>query len=127
MFHVAQANIARFKAPLDSAPMKEFTDFLEPVNKLVEESKGFFCRLTDTDGRSASYTEPPLDDDLMAISISVWHDSLSTFVYSTVPTYFLRNKWKWFDLSGPSQFIIWRIPEGLCPTLNRVKEKLEYQ
>lgn len=128
MHHLAQANIARFRASLDNPMMKEFTDFLEPVNKLAEESEGFIWRLTDTDGRSASYIESPFKDELMAINVSVWKDytSLSNFVYSTVHSYFLRNKKKWFDLAGPSQFIMWWIPIGEIPTLTMVKEKLLY-
>ena len=126
MYYLAQANIARFKAPLDNPLMKEFTDFLEPVNKSAEESKGFIWRLTDTDGKSASYIESPFKDELMAINVSVWEDfdSLSNFVYSSVHSYFLRNKKKWFDLGGPSQFIMWWIPVGETPTLEMVKKKL---
>lgn len=129
MFNLAQANIARFKAPLDSLEMKEFTDFLEPVNKLAEESEGFIWRLMDTEGRSASFIKSPFKDELMAINISVWknYDSLTNFVYSTVHSYFLRNKKKWFDSTGPSQFIMWWIPEGELPTLEMVKQKLYYQ
>lgn len=129
MFHLAQANIARFKAPLHSLVMKEFTDFLEPVNKLAEESDGFIWRLMDTEGRSASYIESPFNDEQIAINISVWKDyeSLTNFVYSTVHSYFLRNKKKWFDTNGPSQFIMWWIPEGEIPTLEMVKKKLNYQ
>ncbi len=109
--------------------MKEFTDFLEPVNKLAEESDGFIWRLMDTEGRSASYIESPFKDELMAINISVWkdYDSLTNFVYSTVHSYFLRNKKKWFDANGPSQFIMWWIPEGEIPTLEMVKSKLNHQ
>jgi hypothetical protein len=129
MLHLAQANIARFKAPLDSALMKEFTDFLEPVNKLADESKGFVWRLTDKNGRSASYIESPFNDELMAINVSIWEDygALTNFVYGTVHSYFVKNKKKWFDLNSPSQFIMWWIPVGELPTLSMVKEKLEYQ
>ena len=60
MYHLTQANVARFKASLNDPLMKEFTDFLEPVNKLAEESPGFIWRLTDDDGRSASLLNPLL-------------------------------------------------------------------
>lgn len=129
MHHLTQANVARFKAPLTDPVMKEFTDFLEPVNKLAEESPGFVWRLTDDDGRSASFIESPFKDEMMAINMSVWEDyeSLSNFVYSTVHSYFLRNKKKWFDVSGPSQFVMWWLPAGEIPTLAMVKEKLDLQ
>lgn len=127
MFYLAQANMARFNAPLHDPSMSEFVDFLEPVNKFAEESTGFVWRLTDTEGRSASYLESPFQDEMIAINASVWEDmeSFKTFVYSSVHSYFLKNKKKWFDLSKPSQFVMWWIPVGEIPTLDIVKEKLE--
>ena len=126
-YHLAQANIARFKAKLDDPIMKEFADFLEPVNKFAEESEGFVWRLTDDQGRSASYIESPFKDEMMAINVSLWEDleSLKNFVYGSVHHYFLRNKKKWFDLKGPSQFVLWWLPKGTVPSLAMAKEKLE--
>lgn len=125
-FHLAQANISRFNAPFDDPSMKEFVDFLEPVNRFAEESKGFVWRLKDKEGRSASYIESPFNDEMMAINISVWQDleSFKAFVYGTVHSYFLRNKKKWFDLKGPSQFVMWWMPNTKVPTLQMAKEKL---
>lgn len=124
--YLAQANIARFKAPLGSPLMKEFVDFLEPVNRFAEESKGFVWRLKDEEGRSASYIESPFNDEMMAVNISLWKDvaSFKNFVYGSVHSYFLRNKKKWFDLNGTSQFVMWWLPEGSTPTLEMAKEKL---
>lgn len=126
-YHLAQANIARFKATLDDPIMKEFVDFLDPVNRFAEESPGFVWRLKDEQGRPASYIESPFKDEMMAVNISVWEnlDALKDFVYGTVHSYFLRNKKKWFDLSGPSVFVLWWMPEGELPTLEMAKQKLE--
>ena len=126
-YHLAQANIARFKASLDSLVMKEFVDFLEPVNRFAEESKGFIWRLKDEQGRPASYIQSPFQDEMMAVNISLWEDvaSFKDFVYGSVHSYFLRNKKKWFDLKGPSQFVMWWLPEGELPTLEMAKGRLE--
>ncbi len=126
-YHLAQANIARFRASLDHPIMKEFVDFLEPVNKFAEESPGFVWRLKDEEGRPASFIESPFKDEMMAVNISVWEDveSFKNFVYGSVHSYFLRNKKKWFDLGGPSQFVMWWLPEGELPTIEMAKEKLE--
>ncbi len=125
-FYLAQANIARFKAALDDPIMKEFVDFIEPINKLAEESPGFVWRLKDEEGRSASYIVSPFQDEMMAINISTWEDipSFKEFVYGTVHAYFLRSKKKWFDPKGPSQFVMWWMPKGELPTLALAKEKL---
>jgi len=126
-YYLAQANIALFKAALDSPVMKEFVDFLEPVNKFAEESPGFVWRLTDDEGKSASYIKSPFKDEMMAINVSVWEDleTLKDFVYGSVHSYFLRNKKKWFDMGGTSLFVLWWLPKGTLPTLEMTKEKLE--
>lgn len=127
MYHLAQANIARFKEPLPHPLMKEFVDFLEPVNRFAEESNGFVWRLKDEEGRPASYIESPFEDEMMAVNISLWEDveSFKDFVYGSVHSYFLRNKKKWFDLGGPSQFVMWWMKKGETPTLQMAKEKLQ--
>jgi hypothetical protein len=50
--HLAELNISRLKAPLDSPDMKEFVDFLDPVNSFAEQSPGFVWRLTSSDGQA---------------------------------------------------------------------------
>ena len=108
MHHLAQANISRINAPLDDPMMKEFVNFLEPVNKFGEESKSFVWRRRDDEGRSASYLQSPFKNEMTAINISVWEDveSFKSFVYGSVHSYFLRNKKKWCDLSQPCQFVM---------------------
>lgn len=127
MFHLAQANVARFKAALDDPIMKEFVDFLEPVNKFAEESEGFVWRLKDEEGRSSSFIESPFKDEMLAVNVSLWEDveSFKAFVYGSVHSYFLRHKKKWFDLKGPSQFVMWWMPKGSVPDLVLAKSKLE--
>jgi hypothetical protein len=127
MHYLAQVNVARFKAHLEDPLMKEFVDFLEPVNKFAEESPGFVWRLKDEQGRSASYIETPFKDEMMAVNISLWEDldSFKGFVYGSVHSYFLRNKKKWFDMKGTSQFVLWWLPAGELPSLQMAKEKLE--
>lgn len=126
--YLAQINISRFRAPLDDVGMKEFVDFLEPVNKLAEESKGFVWRLKDEQGRPSSYlTTPFKDDGMMAMNMSVWQDldTFKNYVYGTVHSYFLRNKKRWFQPIGHPHFVMWWIPEGETPTVQEGKRRLD--
>ena len=45
---LAQVNIARLLAPLDSAQLKDFVDLLDPVNAAADASPGFVWRLQDS-------------------------------------------------------------------------------
>lgn len=127
-YHLAQANIAKFKASLDSPVMKEFTDFITPINKLAEESPGFIWRLKDNEGRSSSYIETPFKDQMMAVNLSLWQniEVLNQFVYHTVHSYFFKNKKRWFDPQGISMAVMWWLPIGQLPTLHMAKDKLEF-
>ena len=126
--HLAQINISRNKAPLDSVEMKEFTDFIAPVNKLGEDSPGFVWRLKDeTSGASSSYMETPFEVEYI-VNMTVWEDiaSLSNFVFGTVHSYFLKNRSKWFEKARDIQVVMWWIPVGHIPTLEEAKQKMDY-
>lgn len=125
---MAQINISRFKAPLEDVSMKEFVDFLEPVNKLAEESEGFIWRLKDEEGRPASYLVNPFEnEELLALNMSVWTnvESFKNFVYHSVHSYFLKNQKKWFTPVDRPRFVMWWVPKGYTPTMTEGKEKLE--
>ena len=49
-YELAQVNIGRLKAPLDSAELKPFADGLAPVNAVADASDGFVWRLQDDTG-----------------------------------------------------------------------------
>ncbi len=126
--HLAQINIAKNKAPLESLEMKEFTDFLAPVNKLAEDSLGFVWRLKDeASGESSSYMATPFDAGFI-VNMTVWKDivSLSNFVFGTVHSYFLKNRSKWFEKHIEIQVVMWWIPVEHIPTLEEAHEKLKY-
>jgi Domain of unknown function (DUF3291) len=127
IFHVAELNIARLKAPLDSPSMKEFVDFLDPVNRFAEQSPGFIWRLTAPNGMPSSYLPPAYEDEMIATNLTVWKDieSLRNFMYQTVHVYFLRNRKKWFDQATGHQVVLWWIQEDHIPTLNEAKEKMQ--
>ena len=125
-FHIAELNIARLKAPLDSPLMKEFVDFLDPVNRFAEESPGYIWRLTAENGQPSSYLPPAFEDERIAANLTVWEDieSLHNFVYQTVHTYFLRSRKKWFEQAAEIQTVLWWIKKGHIPTVEEGKEKL---
>jgi len=125
-FHIAEFNIARLKSPLDSPTMKEFVDFLDPVNRFAEQSPGFVWRLAAPEGMASSYLPPTYEDDMIVANLTVWKDleSLKNFVYQTVHAYFLRSRKKWFDQVADDQVVLWWVNPGQIPTVEEGKEKL---
>ena len=49
-YHLAQVNIGRLKAPLDSPQLKDFVDNLDPVNADADAADGFVWRLEGESG-----------------------------------------------------------------------------
>jgi hypothetical protein len=90
-FYLAEFNISRLKAPLDSPIMQEFVDFLDPVNRFAENSPGFIWRLTAPGGLAASYLPPAFEDEMIVTNLTLWRDipSLRNFVYQTVHTAYI--------------------------------------
>src|SRR5262249_11267795 len=69
-WHLAQINIGRMAAPLDSPIMAEFMNNLDRINALAEASPGFVWRLTG-DGNNATSLRP-YEDERIIVNMSVW-------------------------------------------------------
>jgi hypothetical protein len=127
-YHLALFNIALLKAPLDAPEIKEFVDFLAPVNAHAEQMPGFVWRLTAPNGEPSSFIPSPFEDPLMITNLAVWTsvESLRTFVYDTVHRYFLQSRRKWFERIERRALVLWWIPAGHEPTLEEAVAKLEH-
>lgn len=127
IYHLAQFNIIKLKDQLNAPIIKEFKDFLAPVNQLAEESPGFIWRLKDESGASATDITTPYEDELIFINMSIWidYESLKTYSYQTVHSYFLKGRKKWANKMEGHQAVLWWIPKGQIPTTLQAKAKLD--
>lgn len=126
-FHLAQVNIGRFRAPLESPIMEGFRAQLDPINALADRSPGFVWRLQTEDG-NATAIRPYPEDSLMAINLSVWEslEALQQFVYRSGHVDTLRSRHQWFEpIAGPI-LALWWIPAGQLPTVADARERLQY-
>tara|TARA_R110000868_G_scaffold184855_1_gene426507 strand:- start:6283 stop:6753 length:471 start_codon:yes stop_codon:yes gene_type:complete len=127
-YQLAQFNIIKLKDHLDSPVVKEFKDFLGPVNQLAEESPGFVWRLKDDSSVGATNIATPYEDELIFINMSVGHnyEYLKNYTYHTVHSYFLKSRKKWsLEIEG-HKAVLWYIEAGKIPTVNEAKDKLDY-
>ncbi|WP_075342574.1 DUF3291 domain-containing protein [Tenacibaculum agarivorans] len=125
--HLAQYNIIKLKDELNSPIVKEFRDFLAPVNLLAEESEGFIWRLKDEGGESATDLETPYEDKLIFINMSVWenYEFLKEYTYKTVHSYFLKSRKKWSNEIEGHKAVMWYVEKGHIPTVTEAKAKLD--
>lgn len=125
--HIAQVNIARMLAPLHSNTMKEFRDFIAPINELAESSPGFVWRYTDDAATQEAATDPPFGDNMIIVNISVWEsvETLREFTYKTVHSYFVRKRGRWFEGMGHPHLACWWVAPGTQPSVAEAKRRLE--
>ena len=124
-FHLAQCNIGRLRAPLDSVPLAPFVAALEPINRLADQAPGFVWRLQTEDGDATAIRV--FDDDMLIMNMSVWDsiETLAEFVYRTPHRNIMRQRAQFFERMADAYLVLWWIPAGTIPTEADAKARLE--
>jgi len=125
-FHLAQVNIARMKAPLESEIMAGFVARLDEINALADVSAGFVWRL-QTPAGNATYLRP-YDDDRILFNLSVWEsiEALKNYVYRTAHAELLRERRSWFENFDSAFLALWWVPAGHVPGIDEAKKRLDH-
>lgn len=124
-WHLAQLNVGRLVAPLESETLAGFVAALEPINAVADTQPGFVWRLQTEAGDATSIR--PTDDDLFLVNLSVWSslEALRAFVYTTTHVQVLRQRRAWFEQLPTSHLVLWWVPAGHIPTVTEALERLE--
>lgn len=124
-YQLAQVNIARMIAPLDSDVMRDFVDNLDPINALAEAAPGFIWRLKG-DGNDATSLRP-YEDERIIVNMSVWEsiDALFQYAYYSDHTAYFRRRAEWFAKMNTPAVALWWVEAGHIPTVAEAKGKLE--
>lgn len=122
--HLAQVNIARLAAPLDSPQLADFVANLEPINAIADASDGFVWRLQTEAGDATALRI--FDDDWLIVNMSVWDslEALRNFVYRSPHAEVLRRRQEWFDKMVEAYVALWWIEAGTLPTVSDAEERL---
>jgi len=123
-YQLAQLNLARGKFPIDASEMSGFTDNLDRINLLAEESPGFVWRLQTEDGDATSidYFGPDT-----IVNMSVWEDieSLHNYVYRSEHIKIMSRRKEWFHHFKEAYTVLWWIEKGRIPSLEESEQKIE--
>jgi hypothetical protein len=125
-YHLAQLNIGRMLASLDSPVMAEFVRALDEINALAERSPGFVWRLIG-EGNDATSIRP-YPDERIIVNMSVWEsvETLRAYAYQSAHANFLRRRHEWFETLTLPYLALWWIPAGHTPTVWEAKDRLEH-
>ncbi len=126
-YELAQLNIGRIVAPLDSPQLKGFVDGLELVNSAADGAAGFMWRLKDDTVGDAT-TLRIYEDDWILVNMSVWQSphALRAFVYDDAHRAYLRRRREWFERLSEAVTTLWWVPAGHRPTVTQARERLEH-
>lgn len=124
-YQLAQINIARAVAEMDSEEMSGFVARLDEINGLADQAPGFVWRLQSEEGDATAIRE--FDDPLILVNMSVWQnvESLKDFVYKSMHVELIRDRDAWFSKMTSAHQALWWVPEGHQPTIEEGKAKLE--
>jgi hypothetical protein len=68
-YELAELNMGRMLAPLDSETMRGFVEGLDPINALADDAPGFVWRLQTEDGDATAVRA--WDDVMLILNLSV--------------------------------------------------------
>lgn len=130
-FELAQVNVARLAAPIDSVQLRGFVRGLGPVNAAADAAPGFRWRLADESGDATSIDGFGWDTAGsvgVIVNLSVWRDAdaLLDFVYSHRHRAVLRRRRDWFLPMAEAHVACWWVPAGHRPTVGEAEDRVRH-
>ena len=124
-WHLAQLNVGRLLAPVESPTIEGFRAQLEPINALADTYPGFVWRLQTEAGNATDIR--PTEDDLFLINMSVWEsiEALRAFTYTSGHVQVLRGRRSWFEQLAAAHLVLWWVPAGHIPTIEEALDRLD--
>jgi Domain of unknown function (DUF3291) len=127
---IAQVNIGRLVAPLDSPRLADFVAGLDPVNAVADSAPGFVWRLQTEDGNATALRAFEQDGagagGGILVNMSVWEsvEALAAYVYGDAHRAVLRRRREWFEQMRDVYTALWWIPRGHTPPLGEAEERV---
>ncbi|HVO16582.1 MAG TPA: DUF3291 domain-containing protein [Alphaproteobacteria bacterium] len=125
-WHIAQMNVGRTVAPVDSPALADFMGALDRINALAEASPGFVWRLQSDSGNATDIKVS--DDPQFIVNMSVWSsvEALFQFVYQSAHTPVMGRRRDWFEKPTEAYQVLWWVPAGHRPTPQEGLARLEH-
>jgi hypothetical protein len=130
-YHLAQVNIARLRAPLESEELADFVAALDAVNASADSASGFVWRLQTEDGNATSiraFEWDAGDGSGVLVNMSVWEtiEALGRWVYGDLHRAVLRRRREWFHRVEEATLALWWVPCGQMPTTDDAEDRVRH-
>ncbi|TCO64328.1 DUF3291 domain-containing protein [Actinocrispum wychmicini] len=125
-YELAQVNISRLLAPIDSPLLADFVGALDRVNAVADTAEGFVWRMQTEDGNATAVQI--FDDSWLIVNMSVWTsvETLNSYVYDTAHRSIMRRRREWFEKPVEAMTALWWVRAGHRPTVAEAEERLTY-
>jgi hypothetical protein len=123
--NLAQVNLARPLAPLDSPQLAPFMAALVGVNDRADAAPGFVWRLQTEEGDATALR---VFDGAMMVNMSVWSslDALRAFVYRDAAHLAIMRRRREFFAKIDLVTALWWVPDDHLPDLAEAEERYEH-
>lgn len=130
-FELAQVNISRLLAPLDSPQLAEFMAALDEVNASGEAAPGFRWRLQTEDGNATAvqaFGWDVADSYGVIVNLTVWSsvDALANWAFSGSHLAIMRRRREWFARAAEATTALWWVPAGHRPSTDEAEERVRH-
>jgi hypothetical protein len=129
---IAQVNIGRLVAPLDSPRLADFVGQLDAVNAAADAAPGFLWRLQTEDGNATALRAFEEDaegaDGGILLNMSVWEsvEALAAYAFGGAHLAVLRRRREWFERLTDVYAAVWWIPRGHVPAIHEAEDRLRH-
>lgn len=130
-FDLAQVNVSRLLAPLDSPLLADFVAALDEVNAAGERAPGFRWRLQTEDGNATAvqaFGWDVGDSHGVIVNLTTWAsvESLASFVFSGEHVAVMRRRRTWFEKAAEATTALWWVPLGHRPSTDEAEDRVRH-
>jgi Domain of unknown function (DUF3291) len=126
-FDLAQVNVARLRAPIDSPQLAGFVRAYDRLNAAARRAPGYRWRLR-SDLAASSFGWDVGDSHGVVVNLSTWDsvESLAAFVFDGHHLAVLRRRHDWFHPATEAMTALWWVPGGHRPTTDEAEHRLRH-
>lgn len=130
-FDLAQVNVSRLLAPLDSPLLAQFMAALDEVNAEGDVAPGFLWRLQTEDGNATAVRAFGWDvagSHGVIVNLTTWTSvqALGTFVFSGRHLQVMRGRRQWFQRAAEATTALWWVPSGRRPSTDEAEARVRH-
>lgn len=130
-YDLAQVNVSRLLAPLDSSLLADFVAALDEVNAAGDNAPGFLWRLQTEDGNATAvraFGWDVGDSYGVIVNLTTWTSvqALADFVFSGRHLEIMRRRRQWFHRAAEPMTALWWAPSGHRPSTDEAEQKVRH-